>query len=1131
MIEPVTINLRILSRDLGLPHEQVQTVVTLLDEGYPVPFIARYRKDVTGSLDEENILFIASKLRQARSLAERKQAILKAIESLGDLPPEIDKKIRDAQTLKQLEDLYLPYKPKKQTLANIVREHGLTELATEILDEKITPEKLDERAADFINEDKNIKSIADALLCAGHIIAETMAEKTDLIQKIRDLLRSDGKLVTRKIESKITQTNSTPSSSQIDADKNETQNNNNIEQTPQNKIESKSGTESEIETESESKTQIAENSNVDIIVTNNNVNVNEIKDSNVAESRESNNTEDEVAKIESGVEVEVEVEVKADSMAESEIESSVIESKSVDVTNDITAKFLELREAIVGEGITTAKSRIAAGKRKRLQKVKDDIIRKREELKIKEREYFERQFAEYFDYSCNAGNIPPHRILAFSRGEREKVLSVTIEIDENKIFESVRDLSVPKDHKFADFLSGCLKDSIHRILVPSLIFELRNDMADYAESYVVRVLTRNLRSFLLQPPLDQKRVLAIDPGFKRGCRVVALDEFGNVLGHETVYLSGGSERKSNSIKKLAEIIERYKISVIAIGNGTNRRETEITVSMLISEYFANKDVSYAIVNETGTGMYAISPVAREEFPNYDSSLRGAISIGRRLQNPLNELVKVDPERLGVGVYQNDVKMKRLRESLGGIIESCVNFVGVDINSATPSLLRYVAGLNKFTARRIYDYRLENGHFRSRDEILKISGIGGIAFAGCAGFLRVYGGVNPLDETWIHPESYSVTVNLIGKFGFVLDDLKSAEKRRELTNKINAANIQEIAAKYAIEFGVGVTTVVDILTELTQWGRDPREFLPKLIFKKGVLKFEDLRVGMEFVGTVSNVVEFGAFVDIGLHDPGLVHISQLSDQYIREAFDKVAVGDIVNVWVTELDNKKRRISLTMLPPGTVREAKCGNITDGGTTAATGIEGEKGERRQRPLPRREPRVRTDSPNRTSERSSRIRTTDNVSVKPIDGHSAEVGVSRSVQVRRNSLVAPRGQRDQKTNSNVQDRSHLAGRTTKPPISQNNSTSTRSTVAGRNFRQDENRNRERGQDRTSRFNRGTHSVEAGEKRPKTYVAVSKPKELKPITEKMKQGKEPLRSFGDLAQLWGRVQVADTDDPKKQKK
>jgi uncharacterized protein len=1167
MIEPVTINLRILSQNMGLPQEQVQTVVTLLDEGYPAPFIARYRKDAVGALDETKIRFIASELRLARSFAERKQAILKAIDSLGELQPELDKKIRETQSVKQLEDLYLPYKPKKQTPGNIAKERGLINLANEIVEQKITPEKLNERAAEFINEDKNIKSVADVMLGTSHIIAETFAEKTNLIHKIRELLRAEGKLVTKKIETKITQSNNTNNTN--------SQTTENIK-TTNNIIDAKNNNDNNINNEITTDTKPEETkAKIETTEPKSDVETVEPKsDVETTESKSAIETTEPKSELET-VEPKFELETTE---SKSEIESATGSQSSSSAANEITEQFLELREAIVGDGVTAAKSKIAARKKKlqpqqqqQLIKIKDDAKRRREEIKAKEREHLEQQFSEFFDYSCCAGDLQAHKILAFNRGEREKVLRVSIDVDEGKIFEAVSELVISKDHKFIDFLSGCLKDAIHRLLIPVLVRELRIDMTEYAEAYAVRISSRNLRSLLLLPPLKRQRVLAIDPGFKRGCQVVPLDEFGNVLGYETVYLSGGSERRSNSAKRLAEIIERFKISVIAIGNGTGSRETEMAISKLLNDYFAGVDISYVIVNEVGASAYAISSVAREEFPNYDSAIRGAISVGRRLQDALRELVKIEPEALGVGTYQYDVKVKRLREVLYEVVESCVNFAGVDVNLATPSLLRYVAGLNKFTAKRIYDYRLENGHFRSRDELIRISGVSGVTFTSCAGFLRIYGGVNPFDETWIHPESYQVAVDLIEKFGFKLDDLRTLEGRSALAAKINAENIGEIASKYAIEFGVGVQTITDILSELLRFNSsDPRDLLPKPIFKRGVLRFEDLRVGMELSGSVLNVVEFGVFVDVGLQDPGLVHISQVADHYIRDAYDKVAVGDIVRVWVTELDDKRRRISLTMLPPGTVKEAKRGNIasnTEGGGTTG-------GERKQRPIQRRDLRRQVEPSSRPAsgsvggerpnaersgiERSGVVRPAGEragVDRSGVDRSRVErSGVDRSRGIGRgrdagnvssgggsidnragvrNGQVIQRDQRSQRTGQQVG--SPAAGRFnratgTRDGLAKTASPSQTERVGGEN-----NRDRNFAQDRTGRFNRGERGDrnrnDFANKHPKTYVSQSKPKELKPITEKMKQGKEPLRSFADLAQLLGRVQVADNSDDKKQKK
>ncbi|MDR1291235.1 MAG: helix-hairpin-helix domain-containing protein [Planctomycetaceae bacterium] len=1167
MIEPVTINLQILSGDLDLPQKQVQTVVTLLDEGCPIPFIARYRKDITDNLDEDKIRFVASKLRLARSLAERKQSILKAIDALGELSPELDQKIRETQNIKLLEDIYLPYKPKKQTLASSARTRGLTELATEIIEEKIDPENLDERAAAFINEDKKIKSIADAILGAGHIVAEILSEKINLIQKIRELLRTDGKLVTKKIEQELPQNTTTES-----------------EQTIPNPAENITESEPELESESENIEQHqtdtaadsddSNNSNeseVDAVVENvaenvaENIADNETKDSDKLE--QDNDDNKPVAEIETEVEAEKksetetddnieaenkietsasneekEDEKKIDSELQSDAESEAKVESDADAASEITEQFLELREAIVGEVMTSAQSKIAAGKDKHRQKIKEDLKRRRKEAKVREREHLGRQFADFFDYSCSAGDIPAYRILAFNRGEREKILRVSIEVDEGKIFDAVRDLVVPSDHKFADFLSGCLRDAIRRILVPSLIRELRLDMTSYAEEHAARISARNLHSLLLQPPLNNTRVLAIDPGFKHGSKVVALDEFGNVLGYETVYFSGGAERKANVIKKLAGTIERKKISVIAIGSGSGSREVEIMMSRLISEYFdgkSKKEVAYVLVNEAGVGTYAASSAAREEFPHYDLPLRRAISIGRRLQNPLNEIAKIDVESLGVGMYQQDIKVKHLREVLVDVVESCVNFVGVDVNTATPSILRYVAGLNKFTARRIYDYRLEHGHFRSREELVKIGGIGGITFTGCAGFLKVFDGDNPLDATWIHPENYHVAVSVIEKFGFNLNDLKLADKRRELAGKIGESNIQELAVKYSAELGAGVYTVTDILTQLTKWDGDPRELLPKPIFKRSVLRFEDLRVEMELIGTVSNVVEFGAFVDVGLQDPGLVHISQISNRYIRDAYDRVAVGDIVRVWITELDEKRRRISLTMLPPGTVREARRGGVAAEGEVA-----GSTGERRQLPTQRREPRGRFDSSNRSGNVNGNgntngngnvngnVRAAANVVGKPNGEHSEGGGnIAGNSQVDRSGSVVQRGQRDRFVRQDQRPRASAQSGSRDVAPRSNTSGQSQGQGQGQGQRQNTERSRDRGQDNSGRFNRSDRVSDFRGKYPKTYVSATKPSELKPITEKMKQGKEPLRSFGDLAQFLGRVQVTDSPETKRQKK
>ncbi|MDR0336759.1 MAG: helix-hairpin-helix domain-containing protein [Planctomycetaceae bacterium] len=603
-------------------------------------------------------------------------------------------------------------------------------------------------------------------------------------------------------------------------------------------------------------------------------------------------------------------------------------------------------------------------------------------------------------------------------------------------------------------------------------------MTEFAEKQAIRVFSRNLRHLLLQPPLYRKRVLALDPGYKHGCKMVPLDEFGNVLDFETVYLAGSAERKEKAVQKIADMIQKYKISVIAIGNGSGSRETEELASGMIASRFADTDLAYVIVNESGASVYSASPIAKEEFPDYDPLLRGAVSIGRRLQDPLNELVKIDPASLGVGMYQHDLKNKHLKNTLTDVVESCVNFAGVDLNTATPAILRYVAGLNHMTAKRIHEYRLLHGPFRNRDEIKKVSGLGEVAFTHAAGFLKIHDGTNPLDATWIHPESYHLAAKILEKLGFSVDDLKNNEKVKEIAAKIATEKMGELASRLATELEVGLFTVRDTLDDLSRPGRDPRESLPPPIFKKGILHVEDLTPGMELTGTVSNVVDFGAFVDIGLHDSGLVHISQMADQFIRDAHEKVSVGDIVRVWVVEADLKRKRVSLTMRPPGTEKQPSSEHHTE------TRRESYRNEYRER-----------------SDNQSSLSTEK----KPFKQSSEH----RDRQHNSENRSAEKNRPQHETSKN-----HDGNQFSRKDV----------------HRQDNRNNRDR-----DRHNRGHHehgNRERGNRnQPKSFVAAPKAKELKPISEKMRQGKEALRSFGDLAQFLGRIQVSDPTEEKKRKK
>ena len=541
---------------------------------------------------------------------------------------------------------------------------------------------------------------------------------------------------------------------------------------------------------------------------------------------------------------------------------------------------------------------------------------KKDQKKKKARERIEKAFSDYFDYGEELKKIPPHRILAINRGERAKVLRVKVECDIEAMHGVLDELCLPEGNPHADFLRGCARDALARLILPSLEREIRRELTDRAEAHAVGVFARNLRNLLLQPPVNDRRILAVDPGYRSGCKLVALDQFGNVLAHDVIYLVGRTERKEKARRIVVELTERFKLTVVTIGNGSACREAEDFFTELIVGELKDRNLSYVIVNEAGASVYSTSRLGREEFPNYDATLRGAISIGRRLQDPLSELVKIDPANIGVGLYQHDVKAKHLRASLDEVVESCVNYVGVDVNTASPALLRYVSGLNQLTARRICEHRLAHGPFRNREQLREVPGFGDATFVQGAGFLKITSGDNPLDATWIHPESYQVANQVMADGDCDVADLAKTESLGKLAERLSKLDVAAMAEKLQ----VGTLLLKDVLLQLTRPGRDPRDDLPPPIFKRGVLKLEDLSPGMELTGTILNVVDFGAFVDIGMHDSGLVHVSQLADKFVRDPHDFAAVGDIVKVWVVEVDKSRRRVSLTMIPPGVQRTGR-------------------------------------------------------------------------------------------------------------------------------------------------------------------------------------------------------------------
>jgi len=867
----IAIDLRPIAQQVKLPVAKVESVVDLLDAGNTVPFITRYRKDQTGGLDEEQIRQIQSRLTKLRLLLERKQTILRSIESQGKLTPELAAEIEAAESTKRLEDLYLPFKPKKQTLATAARERGLEPLAEEVL--AATSIDLDERARDFINSDRGIQSAADALLGVGHILAETFSERADLRNRLRRIVNQSGKLVSTRAE---------------------------------------------------------------------------------------------------------------------------VDDKQ------------------------------AQG------------------------------FRDYFDFHEPLDRVPPHRVLAINRGERAKILRVKVDADSEAMQAAVDEMVAPPEHPHADFLRGCGRDALVRLVFPSLEREVRREMTDYAESHAVEVFARNLRNLLLQAPVRGRRVLAVDPGFKSGCKLAALDEFGSLLDQAVIHLVGKAERKLEGRAKLVELIRNHQLSLIAIGNGTACRETEELISEILADELKEQGAAYVIVNEAGASVYSTSPLGREEFPEYDATLRGAISIGRRIQDPLSELVKIDPASIGVGLYQHDVKAKHLRVSLDAVVESCVNFVGVDLNSASPALLRYVSGLNQLTARRVYDYRRQQGPFRNREQLKEVPGFGDSAFVQAAGFLKIVGGDNPLDATWIHPESYDTAGRLLEQFGLTFAALTEQETAGQIAQRAAQVELERLTA----ELDAGALLLKDILSQLARPGRDPREDLPPPIFKKGIVKLDDLSPGMELSGTVLNVVDFGAFVDIGLHDTGLVHISQLANKYVRDPHEVVSVGDIVKVWVHEIDKERRRVSLTMIAPGS----------------------------ERPAPRRDRKPKRDG-------------------KPANGALQSAGPEGTQQADAQGVPgeggAPAG--GQQTCQRQGDRHGGQNRG-----GQSRGAEGRGGQGGGQGRGGQGRG---GQSRGGQGRGGQGRPPKPNFRPQQQPP-RKPKPVVPISEAMKEGKEPLRTFGDLKQF-----------------
>ncbi len=705
-----------ISEELGIKRHQTEAAVKLIDEGNTIPFIARYRKEATGALNDEVLRNLSERLTYLRGLEERKETVLASIEEQGKLTDELKAQILSAETMVLLEDLYRPYKPKRRTRATIAKEKGLEPLAGVITLQMIkTP--LIEEAAKYVDSEKGVATAEEAIAGASDIIAESISDEADYRTHIRDLTVKKGRMMS-------------------------------------------------------------------------------------------------------------------------------------------TAKDPEAESV----------------------------------------------YEMYYDFDEPVAKLAGHRILAVNRGEKEKFLTVKIEAPQEDILRYLEKKVIARDNpQTNEVLRDVVRDAYDRLIAPAIEREIRSNLTEHAEDGAIRVFGKNLEQLLMQPPIAGQVVLGWDPAFRTGCKLAVVDPTGKVLDTTVIYPTAPQNKVAEAKAVLKKLIAKYHITLISLGNGTASRESEQIIVDLLKELPVK--VQYIIVNEAGASVYSASKLATEEFPNFDVGQRSAASMARRLQDPLAELVKIDPKSIGVGQYQHDMNQKKLGEALGGVVEDCVNKVGVDLNTASASLLEYVSGISKTLAKNIVTYREENGRFVSRAGLLKVPKLGPKAYEQCAGFLRIGDGKNPLDATGVHPESYDATKRLLERLGYTLSDVKE-RKVEGISKKIHDYK------KLSEELGVGEMTLQDIVKELEKPARDPREDMPKPILRSDVLEIKDLTPGMILKGTVRNVIDFGAFVDIGVHQDGLVHISQMSDKFIKHPLEVVSVGDIVEVKVLSVDPKKQRIQLTM-----------------------------------------------------------------------------------------------------------------------------------------------------------------------------------------------------------------------------
>lgn len=707
-----------LQNEFNLKTFQVENTVKLIDDGNTIPFIARYRKEMTGELNDQVLRELYDRLVYLRNLESRKEEVKRLIGEQEKLTDEIAESITRAQTLQEVEDIYRPFRPKRRTRATVAKEKGLEPLAKILLAQNLYDGNIETIVQPYIDPEKEVNTVEDALNGAMDIIAEIISDNAEYRKQIRNMTYRHGTLVSK------------------------------------------------------------------------------------------------AAKEEDSV------------------------------------------------------------------------------------------YNMYYDFKEPVSKIAKHRVLAIDRGEKEAFLNVSIDISEEKIIDYlVKETISVKRSITTEYVEKAVEDAYKRLIKPSIEREIRSELTDEAQEQAIKVFAANLKNLLLQPPVKGKVVLGLDPAYRTGCKIAVLDETGKVLETAVIYPTPPQNKVEEAKQVLKGLITKYNVDIISIGNGTASKESEIFVADLIKEL--DREVYYMVVSEAGASVYSASKLGAEEFPNFDVALRSAVSIGRRLQDPLAELVKIDPKAIGVGQYQHDMNQKRLGEALNGVVEDCVNSVGVDLNTASPSLLQYISGISGAVAKNIVAYREENGKFVNRKQLLEVKKLGPKAFEQCAGFLRIPGGDNVLDNTSVHPESYGAAEKLLQMTGYTLEDVR-ANNIKDLQDKVAQLDIKQLSE----ELGIGIPTLRDIVNELLKPGRDPRDELPKPVLMSDVLHIEDLKPDMILTGTVRNVIDFGAFVDIGVHQDGLVHISQLSDKYVKHPMDVVAVGDIVKVKVLDVDVQRKRISLTM-----------------------------------------------------------------------------------------------------------------------------------------------------------------------------------------------------------------------------